>query len=63
MQKEQQNTLLLIGGNSDTLNAPVFGSIAICYGLNSSLRHRVQTGSEVHTASCPVGTKGLFPWG
>jgi len=26
-----------------------------------SLRHRVQIGSEAHTASCPVGTRGLSP--
>jgi hypothetical protein len=30
-------------------------------GFYSSLR--VQTGSEAHTASCPVGTEGPFPGG
>jgi len=28
-----------------------------------SLRHRVQTGSGVHPASCPMGTGGSFPEG
>jgi len=25
--------------------------------------HRIQTGYEVHPASYPMGTQGLFPWG
>jgi hypothetical protein len=28
---------------------------------NFSLHHRVQTGSEVHPASCPLDTGGSFP--
>jgi hypothetical protein len=28
-----------------------------------SLRHRVQTGTGAHPASCLMGTRGLFPWG
>jgi hypothetical protein len=28
---------------------------------NFSLRHRVQTGSGVHPASYPMGTRGSFP--
>jgi hypothetical protein len=30
---------------------------------NFSLHHRVQTGSGVHPASYPVGTRGSFPEG
>jgi hypothetical protein len=30
---------------------------------NFSLRHRVQTGSGVHSASYPMGTRGSFPGG
>jgi hypothetical protein len=30
---------------------------------NFSLHHRVQTGSEAHPASYPVGTRGYFPGG
>jgi hypothetical protein len=30
---------------------------------NFSLRHRVQTGSEAHSASYPMGTGGSFPEG
>jgi len=26
-----------------------------------SVGHRVQSGSEVHPASCPMGTEGSFP--
>jgi len=49
--------------------------IALCYGLddrefsvpavagNFSLHHRVQTGSEAHPASYPMGTRGSFPGG
>jgi len=50
-------------------------TIATAYGLddriigvrfpaeagNSSLRHHVQTSSEVHPVSYPVGTRGTFP--
>jgi hypothetical protein len=28
---------------------------------NFSLHHRVQTGSEAHPASYPMGTRGYFP--
>jgi hypothetical protein len=28
-----------------------------------SLSHNVQTGSEVHSASCTTGSGGCFPWG
>jgi hypothetical protein len=28
---------------------------------NFSIHHHVQTGSGVHPASCPVGTRGPFP--
>jgi hypothetical protein len=31
--------------------------------VNFSLRHRVQTGSEVHLASWPTGTRDSFPGG
>jgi hypothetical protein len=51
--------------------------IALGYGLDdrvsgfrvpagagkSSLHHRVQNGSGVHTASYPMGTRGSFPGG
>jgi hypothetical protein len=30
---------------------------------NFSLHHRVQTGSEAHPASYPMGTRGSFAWG
>jgi hypothetical protein len=30
---------------------------------NFSLHHRVQTGSEAHPASYPVGNRGSFPGG
>jgi hypothetical protein len=30
---------------------------------NFSLHHRVQNGSEAHSASYPMGTKGSFPGG
>jgi hypothetical protein len=30
---------------------------------NSSLHHRVQTGSGAHPASYPMGTRGSFPMG
>jgi hypothetical protein len=29
---------------------------------NFSLHHRIQNGSGDHTASYPMGTRGLFPW-
>jgi hypothetical protein len=49
-------------------------SVALCYGLddrgsrvrflaeagNFSLHHRVQNGSGVHPASCPMGNRGYF---
>jgi hypothetical protein len=31
-------------------------------GGNFSLHHRVHNGSETHPASCPIGTRGSFPW-
>jgi hypothetical protein len=54
-------------------NSPV--GIALGYGLDDrgsrvrfpagagsfSLRHRVQNGSGVHSASYPMGTRGSFP--
>jgi hypothetical protein len=30
---------------------------------NFSLHHRVQNGSGVHPASCPMGSRGSFPGG
>jgi hypothetical protein len=30
---------------------------------NFSKNHRVQNGSGVHPASCPMGTRGCFPGG
>jgi hypothetical protein len=30
---------------------------------NFSLQHRIQTGSEAHLASYPMGTRGSFPGG
>jgi hypothetical protein len=52
-----------------------YKGIALGYGLedrgvrvparagNFSLHHRVQTGSEIHPASCPMGTRGSFSRG
>jgi hypothetical protein len=31
--------------------------------VGSFTRHHVQTGSGAHPASCPMGTRGSFPWG
>jgi hypothetical protein len=33
------------------------------WGQEFSLVHIVQTGSEVHPTSCPMGTGGSFPGG
>jgi hypothetical protein len=35
----------------------------ICYHREKHLHHRVQTGSGVHPASYPMGTRGSFPGG
>jgi hypothetical protein len=32
-------------------------------GVNFSVRHRVQTGSEAHSSSYPMGNGGTFPGG
>jgi hypothetical protein len=61
----------------ETENRDSSVAIALGYGLddrsyrvrfpmgagNFSLHHRVQNGSGVHPASCPMGTRGSFPGG
>jgi len=39
----------------------MIGGLSLGRGWEFSLRHRVQTGSGAHPASCPTGTRRSFP--